>query len=705
MKGARKIATLCSKKDTTFLYLCTNLRPPYFTMKHLISIVCLIAIAYCPWSVAQTTAKPTTTKERETLRRSLEATHFTSWEQAMGVQSINHSRRHAYKSEQADSLPFNPNYAPFYHGIASGDPLSDRVVIWTRVTPTNDEPVLVSWQIATDPAMTNIIQNGEVQTDNSRDYTVKVDVGNLQAGTAYYYRFAAFGTPSLIGRTRTAPDGDVPRLRFGVVSCSHYQQGYFNAYGRVADRLDLDAVIHLGDYIYEYGIGDDFDDDTVRLHQPEHEILSLADYRTRHSLYKLDPDLRRAHQQHAFITVWDDHEVANDAWSSGAGNHDASEGEYALRKQNALQAYFEWMPIRDPAQGDPRRVYRTFHYGNLADLIMIDTRHEGREEQVVAATDTAISNPNRTLLGTEQLAWIQQQLSSSTAHWRIMGNQVVISPINTLNIIPNFDMWDGYPAERAKVAHLIDSLAIKNVVFLTGDIHLGIAADVTLTPQSGYDPNTGATSFAVEFVTPSVTSANDEAITLPLPIETVENLGLSVNPHAKYLNIADHGYLVLDLAADKAQSDWYSIESREYPTSNENFEAARYTLDQITHLQTAAEPMPSLPDPPAAAPDLVVSIPNIPANPNNSLLLIATYPNPADNEVHVHYALAAAQTLQATLHDLSGKQIATLHTGNLAAGIYTLRFATQHLPEGAYLLRLQNNKQSQPITRKIVVKH
>ncbi len=670
-------------------------------MKHILLSLLVCLCSYAHFAQAQSATKtPANTPHSavETLRQM----EFSSWESAMEARNIHHSRA---KSEQADSLPFNPDYAPFYHGIASGDPLNDRVIIWTRITPTDENPIEGTWQMATNPEMTDIVQTGNFSTDASRDYTVKIDVTNLQAGTTYYYNFTALGITSLTGRTRTAPSGNVERLRFGVVSCSHYQQGYFNAYGRVADRLDLDAVVHLGDYIYEYGVGDDFADGT-RVHEPITEIISLSDYRTRHSLYKLDPDLRRAHQQHPFIAIWDDHEVANNAWLNGADNHDPStEGDYALRKANGIQAYFEWMPIREPEQGQNRHVYRTFHYGNLADLIMLDTRHEGREQQLATLTDPAINDTNRTILGTAQLEWFKQQLGATTAQWKIIGNQVVMAPINTLGVIPNTDMWDGYPAERVKVAHVIDSLALKNMVFITGDIHLGIAADVTLTPQNGYDPNTGVTSFAVEFVTTSITSANDEAISLPLPVATIETLALGANPHAKYLNIADHGYLILDIANDKVQSDWYSVESRDYPTINENFEAARYALDQISHLETATAPMPSLPSPPAAAPDLVTSLlPNTPSN-NNALLLLATYPNPAHKEVHLHYALATTQTLQATLHDLNGKQIAQLSTETLQPGVYTLKFNVAHLPEGVYMCRLSSDKNAATITRKIVVKH
>lgn len=280
------------------------------------------------------------------------------------------------------AVQYDPNLWPFYHGVASGDPLADRVIIWTRVTPQQDGPVSVSWRVATDPAMTDVVKNGSFTTNAARDYTVKVDVAGLDAGRTYYYSFESFGRTSTIGRTRTAPSGPVDHLRFAIVSCSNYQGGYFNAYGRLADRADLDAVIHLGDYIYEYEDGGyGYDPEVGRGHEPANEIISLSDYRVRYSFYRLDNDLQRVHQQHPFIAVWDDHEFANDAFKDGAENHSpATEGNWETRKQNAFKAYFEWMPIRENAVAN--RIYRKLQYGDLVDLIMLDTRIEGREKDL-----------------------------------------------------------------------------------------------------------------------------------------------------------------------------------------------------------------------------------------------------------------------------------------------------------------------------------
>src|SRR5687768_9775595 len=231
-------------------------------------------------------------------------------------------------SETVSSL-YDEERKPFYHGVASGDPLTDRVIIWTRVTPEDSlSSVEVSWEIATNDQFDPVLKKGTVKTSPARDYTVKVDVDGLNPNTYYYYRFNAFKKMSPTGRTKTLPQGSVDSLKFAVVSCSNWQHGYFNAYDRIAEK-QVDAVLHLGDYIYEYGI--DNAKNVDRRHIPEHEILTLADYRTRYSQYHLDAGLRKMRQQHPIITIWDDHEVANNTFAEGAQNHQPQEGDFAAR--------------------------------------------------------------------------------------------------------------------------------------------------------------------------------------------------------------------------------------------------------------------------------------------------------------------------------------------------------------------------------------
>ena len=239
----------------------------------------------------------------------------------------------------------------FRHGVASGDPLTDRVILWTRVTPSSvrstDSPVDVRWQVASDEGLKNIVVRGTAQASLDRDFTVKVDAGNLKPGATYYYAFDTGGEQSPVGRTRTLPDRGTQRLRLGQVSCSNYPTGYFNVYRRLAHRPDLDAVVHLGDYIYEFGSGRYNDPSIDRTVQPANELVTLQDYRNRYAFYRTDADLQEVHRQHPFIVVWDDHEMANDAWSGGAGNHAANQGDWKVRQRAAYRAYQEWLPIRE----------------------------------------------------------------------------------------------------------------------------------------------------------------------------------------------------------------------------------------------------------------------------------------------------------------------------------------------------------------------
>ena len=280
-----------------------------------------------------------------------------------------------------------PAAAHFTHGIASGDPLADRVILWTRVLPGsgNAEAVPCTWQVAADDSFDTVVASGEAIARAERDYTVKVDAAGLAPGTSYCYRFIANGVISPVGCTRTLPVGAVSEFKMAVASCSNYPQGFFHAYRDIAEA-DLDVVLHLGDYLYEYPVGEYVnpvaENQFGRKVEPEHEILVLEDYRMRHGLYRTDPDLQAAHAAHPWITVWDDHEMMNDTWRAGAENHDEGEGDFFKRIHAARQAYHEWMPIRTGAEGDQGVIYRAFQIGDLADLLMLDTRLVGRDEQL-----------------------------------------------------------------------------------------------------------------------------------------------------------------------------------------------------------------------------------------------------------------------------------------------------------------------------------
>lgn len=452
--------------------------------------------------------------------------------------------------------------APFYHGVASGDPLPDAVIIWTRVTPEAAGPLEGTWTVAADEAMQEVVNSGDFTTDADRDYTVKIDVRGLQPATHYYYRFSALGRQSPVGRTKTSPENDPSEVRLAVVSCSNFEAGYFNALGRIADLEELDAVVHLGDYIYEYAVGGYGDTTLGRYHLPDKELVALQDYRTRYSQYRLDEDFQRVHQRHAFITIWDDHEISNNAYQSGAQNHQPDqEGDYNIRKSAASQAYYEWLPVRDDTA--THHLYRTFHFGALADLIMLDERLAGRSAPVDSANQEGFRSTERSMLGKEQLQWFKDQLQHSTARWKIIGNQVIFSPLDITalgwNAVINMDAWDGYPAEQAEITQFLKSQSIKNVIFVTGDTHRSWAFEV---PESiaAYQQDTAAT-VAVEFGATSISSSNaDEGLPRDSVLE-IERITMdpATNPHLKYNNQRDHGYLLLTLGADAASAAFHMV--------------------------------------------------------------------------------------------------------------------------------------------------
>ncbi|MFJ3865842.1 alkaline phosphatase D family protein [Streptomyces nigra] len=475
----------------------------------------------------------------------------------------------------------------FLHGVASGDPLPDGVLLWTRVTPTPDAvpgsgigpDVEVSWTVALDKAFMNVVAKGSTTATAASDHTVKADIRGLSPATDYWFRFSAGGTDSPAARTRTAPAADaaVTNLRFGVVSCANWEAGYFSAYRHLAARGDLDAWLHLGDYIYEYGTGDyGTRGKVVRPHSPAHEIVTLADYRVRHATYKTDPDLQALHTKAPVIAIWDDHEFANDTWSGGAENHtEGAEGAWTARQAAAKQAYFEWMPVRPAIAGT---TYRRLRFGKLVDLSLLDLR--SFRSQQVSVGNGEVDDPDRTLTGRAQLDWLKAGLKSSDTTWRLVGNSVMISPftIGSLSadllkplakllglpqegLALNPDQWDGYTDDRRELLAHLRSNAIRNTVFLTGDIHMAWANDVPV--DAGTYPLSA--SAATEFVVTSVTSDNLDDI-VKVPEGTLSAIASPViraaNRHVHWVDTDRHGYGILDITAERAQMDYYVLSDR-----------------------------------------------------------------------------------------------------------------------------------------------
>jgi alkaline phosphatase D len=449
--------------------------------------------------------------------------------------------------------------AAFAHGIASGDPLADRVVLWTRVTVSS--PVAdVRWRVASDPALARVVASGSTRTAAARDYTVKVDVGGLDPATTYYYAFTVGKEQSRIGRTRTLPDARAARLRLAAVSCSNYPYGFFNVYGRIAARADLDAVLHLGDYMYEFENGR-YGDGTplARVPMPLGETITLADYRQRYATYRRDPDLQEVHRQHPFITVWDDHELANNAWRDGAQNHQPlAEGPWPDRRAAAYRAYLEWMPIREQAGYTPR-LYRSFRFGDLADLVMLDARGL-RDEQVLPDNLAGLVDQQRTMLGAAQEAWCIDELRGSKragTAWRLLGQQVLFARMTPHNQkVRNADSWDGYQHSRERILDALAAEQINDLVILTGDVHSSWALDVPRSPWDGYTARTGEGSLAVEFSTPAISS--------PPPFldgqgrERAAALRVML-PHLKFMDGQHRGYVLLDITPQRVQTDYMFV--------------------------------------------------------------------------------------------------------------------------------------------------
>lgn len=519
----------------------------------------------------------------------------------------------------------NADAVDFTHGVASGDPTTNALMLWTRAVPKNNaKPVItLGWEVARDPSFSDIVRSGTATTSARRDYTVKVDVQQLPAGMSLYYRFVGHDQYSPTGEGATLPQQGIDAIRLGVFSCSNYPAGFFNPYHHASQDDTIDFVLHLGDYIYEYGAGGYGYDDAERIGRtfPDNnnkEIVSLDDYRRRYALYRTDEGLKALHATKSFIVVWDDHEIANDTYKDGAQNHQPdTEGDFYQRRAAAIQAYYEWMPIRPP-QGDASlQIYRSFELGDLANLIMLDTRIIGRDKQLAYADFTDVSTgkfdsqgfqaamqSDRSILGKKQLQWLVNQLAQSNAHWQILGQQLLMARMNfpaaiigskdrstiankLLNaaqlkqaranghllteqqqryidtVTPyNLDAWDGYAMEREVLFQQVKQMG-KKIVVLAGDTHN--AWHNHLTTHTGEQ-------VGVEFGTSSVSSPGMETY-LGLDDATAKKLAQALPTVIKdlqYTNLHERGYMVTQISKDAIDNEWRfvdTIKSKDYQLS------------------------------------------------------------------------------------------------------------------------------------------
>ena len=479
----------------------------------------------------------------------------------------------------------------FKHGVASGDPLQDRVILWTRLTPSDEARVALAWELAADRDFHEIVAAGEAFASADEDFTVRVDAEGLQPGTHYFYRFHAVGEASPVGRTKTLPGDDVTHLRFAQTSCAKYNAGYFNAYARMAEHADLDFVLHLGDYIYEAAntppAGQTPGADIGRPFQPLHECKTLADYRTRYAQYRADPDVQAMHAALPLIATVDDHEFADGAWRGGADVHDEGrDGPWAERLKACFRARWEWLPIRLPDPSDPQRVYRNLRIGDLAEIFLINTRTH--RDQPMPAPE--MHDPARTALGAEQRAWLFEAFERSTTAWRLLGNPSVMATtwreglpedaklaLRKTKLMaadsqgPDYDQWDGYPAERAQVFRLFREHKLGNVVVLSGDIHTGMAIELAENP---FDQN--ARAVAVEFINTSLTSQNlDDKMKWGYRTKSLEyeRAICEALPHIQWCDLDSHGYNIVDVTRERVQVEYWILDTVLQRTRNESLGA------------------------------------------------------------------------------------------------------------------------------------
>jgi alkaline phosphatase D len=462
----------------------------------------------------------------------------------------------------------------FAHSVASGEPTADGVVLWTRAHADRD--LELTWELAADEAFRQRLKSGWAVASPDRDGCIRVDVNGLAPSTTYYFRFAVGDDVSPTGRTRTLPTGDVDAVRFAVFSCAKYSAGYFNALGRIADRDDLDFVLCLGDYIYEYGNDDPgLGAEIGRAFEPEHRCHDLADYRTRYAQSRRDPNMRRLHERHPIIALPDDHEFADNTWRGGAKKHDDTrDGDWNRRFRDAFRAWTEWIPSRIEADADEIRLFRHVELGDLADLILLDTRTR-RDRQ---AQGREVEQEDRTLLGDDQFDWLTERLTGSTATWRLIGQQVMIAqvdsdllpedlgdPLGELGVLterdhgPEPDQWDGYPAERRRLLHDVTDHGVRDVVFVSGDVHSAWACDLRLDPHDD-----DAEAVAVEFCTTSVTSENLDDHTgwgYRTRSPEIERQLIEANPHVHWAEVDSHGYMLIDVTPDRVEAQWHFVDT------------------------------------------------------------------------------------------------------------------------------------------------
>ena len=545
-------------------------------------------------------------------------------------------------------------HAPFYYGVASGDPTANSVIIWTHITSLQPSET-VAYEVASDSLFTALVSNGTFTTKDSLDYTVTIDVGGLLANSTYYYRFKNNNKTSAIGRTRTAPSGTSNEVKFAVISCSSVYSGYFNSYRNIASRDDLNAVIHLGDYIYEDRVLNEevrFPDNPPALPQ------NIQDWRTIHKFWLLDPDLRAARQKHPFIQLWD--------------NHDTDGLHFDCLESS--EAFMNYVPVRQNPS-NYQKIYRKLSYGNLLDVFILDVA-------LWRGIDT-ISGSDKSYLGNEQFQWFKNAISNSTAKWKVVGSQKMFSTwsVGSTGGIVNSNAWDGFPLERTRVLNVIDSGNINNVVFISGDSHVSLAADVPYTPYdtTTYKKSTGFGSLCVEFAPASISRGNfNEKGLSAFLINTLLETSNLENLHHQYVELTKHGYGIMSFNNDSLHAQYYYCDI--LVNSNLNELGAALTLyDGENHWKRKDK--------------IQTSIENNESENNPNVVLSKLYPNPTDKDIQFDIALINAEDVNVSIYQIINPKHINHKSTRTLKNITKehVSFSVAELPAGVYILMVESN--------------
>ena len=534
-------------------------------------------------------------------------------------------------SASVPDAPANAVGTHFAHGVASGDPEPGRAILWTRVTPDAPAPVRLVWEVARDGDFAAPTHAGVIATDAESDWTVKIDAIDLEPDTLYHYRFRTDRASSATGRFRTLPVGEVERASLAVVSCSNYAAGFFHAYRDIAERDDLLAVLHLGDYLYEDGAGGYATENAARLGREfdpgnEGELLALADYRARHATYRRDADLQAMHAALPMIAVWDDHEIANNVWAGGADGHGADEGDFEARRRAARRAWLEWLPVRVDARAEAPRLFRRFEIGTLVSISMLDARQHARDAAVArrdwidpatGAFDRdgyarAVADPARTMLGEAQREWLVEGWRASGARWQLLGQQVLMSEVAVPQemrldaerrytpelvaelaglarrrragdpaldaaslarlgaTVPYYaDGWLGYAAERRALLDAAAELDL-DLVVVGGDSHNAWAG--RLEASDGR-------AVGAEYATTAVTSPGLARVFGVEGVEAAAALEADLADlidGVEYCNVRERGYLVVGFDAERAVGEWVLFDTVVSPDHSRSARGARF---------------------------------------------------------------------------------------------------------------------------------